>query len=283
MPPEKKDSRFKTVALTAAIWLAVPSLFGLTVYSIWLDRAASAAVAGAFSLAFVILRQLPLIERFKIFTLEATFAKRVDEAQRLLDNIRETAEIHSRLLYWQVGKGDRMSHMPWALKRSLIGEFDGLLLRLGLPQAEVKSLKEPFLHTIKLDLFRVYENAVDNRVRLHRNELQSRVSAFPKPIRADDPNYLALVEESRAMKLPFETTRDVMDDGRLDDMSSITAKLIEATPLPQHEKEKLEVVRGEVIQHAAECERAGNVTQETEDYLNRYSRNTNARAEELFA
>lgn len=152
----------KKGVIAIAVWLAVPALFSLTVYSVWMDRAASAAVAGAFTLAFVILQQLPIIERFKIFTLEATFARRVDEAERLLGSIRETAEVHSRMLYWQLGKGDRMTSMPWVLKRKLTVEFDTLLQRLGLTDPEITALKAPLLHTIKLDLFRVFEHSVEH-------------------------------------------------------------------------------------------------------------------------
>jgi hypothetical protein len=279
---EGKLTRLKEIAIAFSVWLAVPALFALTVYSIWLDRAPSAAVAGAFTLAFVILMQLPLVESFKIFTLEAKFARRVDEAERLLEGIRSTAEVHSRMLYWQVGKGDRMSEMPWALKRSLVEETDKLLGGLGLSEANITALKFPFFHTIKLDLFRVYERTVDYRIRQSRDEIQQKLSAFPKPIQAGDPEYAAVMMAWQNTKLPFDTHQDIMDDGRLDNMAAITLKLITDTPLPEADKQVLEQVRMEVVQLAEACDRAGNITPETEDYLRRYSRNPKTRAQELF-
>src|SRR5690606_3775262 len=114
------------------------------------------------------------------------------------------------------------------------------------------------------------------------DQVHQQISAYPKPIMAGDEKWAALNEALRSLQLPFRTTRDVMDDGRLDDMDAITAQLLAGAPLPTSEKARLETVRQEVIRLAAQCDEVGNISPEAEDYLLRYSEDVNSRAKELF-
>lgn len=278
-------AKFKSGMIATAVWVAIPALFGLSVYSIWMDRAATAAIAGAFTLSLVILRQLPIIESFKIFTLEAKFVHRLGEYEELLRHIRSTAEVSSLLLYRQIAGAGRMASMKWSIKREMINDLDGLLANLGISALTRDKAKAPFQHSINLDLFRVFEHAVAFRLETYAKQARDAVAAYGagKPIDPADLQYIHLIEENQRYVLPFKTTYDVMDDGRLDDMDKITQSLINQTPLPDADKIKLEVVRQEVIEHAQACWKVGNVTAEAEVYIDRYGPRVDTRALELFS
>lgn len=284
MAKETRLSRFRVGLIAVGVWVAIPALFCLTVFSIWMDRAASAAIAGAFALAFVILRQLPIVESFKIFTLEAKFVHRLGEYEELLRHIRSTAEVSSLLLYRQIANAGRLSSMKWSTKREMIKDLDGLLNDLGISTDTRDKAKWPFLHIICLDLYRVFENAVAYRLKIYADSAGQAVNIYGagRAIDAGDTEYLQLIENRNRLVLPFVTTYDIMDDGRLDDMDKITRLLIAGTPLPEVDKERLEQVRLEVIALASACRAAGTITDEAEVYIDRYSPRNDTRGKELF-
>lgn len=284
MATETRFARLRKGVSATATWLSVAVTFGLTSYSLLLDRTASAAVAATFTLALVIFKQLPIVESFKVFSLEAKFIRRIDEADKLLGRVRASAEVSSRLLYHQVALGDRMSSMTWATKRAMASDFDELLASLEVPPETIAELKRPLLHIINLDLFRVFEYSARDRMQKQFKPASNALNAYTggRPIDPADPEYIRLLGEMRGAKLAFETTEDILDDGRLDDMDQITARLIEGTPLPVADRGKLEIIRREVIEHAKACRAFGNITPEAEEYLNLYSRRVDTRVKELF-
>ena len=281
-------SKLATVARlgrAVGVWAAVALLFGLTIWSIWLNRSATAAVAGAFMFALLIFKQLPLVESFKIFTLEAKFRQRLSESSDLLNSIRATAQVSSRLMYYQLAVGDRMSTMSWDLKRNMLSEFDGLLQSLEVPAETISGLKKPFLHIISLDLFRVFEHAVSSRLRWYSQQANQELSTYQagRAVDPEDPEFKRRLAESRRLVMPFSTSTDIMDDGRLDDMQEITSKLIDAAPLPSEDKELLNQVRSEVNDLDAGCKTAQTITVEAQAYLEKYGRRVDTRAAELFS
>ena len=80
----------------------------LAAYSMWLDRSASAAVAGALSFAFLLLRQLPHLESMEILTLKVKLRERLSDAEQLTDQLRTTASVSAQLMYVQLAF---MNHM----------------------------------------------------------------------------------------------------------------------------------------------------------------------------
>lgn len=284
MATDTKLAVVRKGVLATATWLAVAATFSLAAYSLLLNRTATAAVAATFTLALVIFKQLPIVESFKVFSLEAKFIRRIDEADKLLGRIRSSAEVSSRLLYHQVALGDRMASMPWATKRAMTADFDELLASLGVPAETIADLKKPLLHIINLDLFRVFEYSARDRMQKQFKRASDALDAYRggKAIDPADPEYVRLLSEMRGAKLTFETKDDLLDDGRLDDMDQITTRLIDGAPLPASDREKLDIIRREVVEHAKACRALGNITPEAELYLNSYSRRVDSRVKELF-
>jgi hypothetical protein len=273
----------KKAAVGLATWVAISITFILSAYSLWLDRSTTAAVAGAFMLAMIIFKHLPIIESLKVFTLEAKFVQRIDQADQLLNQVRASARVSSKLLYRQIALAGRLAHMGWSEKRDMVSSFDKHLASLDISESVITDLKKPFFHIISLDLFRIYEHSVSERLREHREQARAAVQKHVsnKPIEAGDKIYAELLAAEHALEMPFTTTRDVMNDGRLDDMAAITAKLINETPLPDEDKNKLEIIRSEVVLHANSCREEGNVTAEAEAYLDKYSPRVDSRVKEI--
>lgn len=272
----------KKVALWLITWGAAAILFLLTVYSLWLDRSATAAVSGALMVGLVLLNQLSIMESFEILSLKAKFVRRIDEAEDLLKRVRASAEVFARLNYWQVALGDRLSHMSWSQKRDLISDFDGLLGSLDIPHDRIGELKSPFLGIIALDLIRVLENSVSERLDTHRRRAQAELQAYLRshsPISPGDPEHQRLLDASRKFEEPV---RVKLEDARLSRVAEHADRWLRVA-LEPFEREKLEVVRSEILALSSACEQQQNVTPDTESYLEKFGLHTGARNRDLFA
>jgi hypothetical protein len=257
--------------------------FGLTIYSIWLDRAASAAVAATLAVAFLFLRHLPIIESFKAFNMEAKFARRIDESEKLLGFIRSAAEATSRMLYVQLGFLNRMSDVGWAKKRELIEQLDRNLTAIGVEDAFIRDSKRPFLNFVSRDLYAVFRGSADvlaNRMRQTLVERQNEISSTG-PVPADHSEYNELNRRIQMMHLGIWKFGDMSGQTRLENMPSMTKEVFDRLEWSDLDRQKLQVIASEVEELSAACWSQGTITPEAQAYIEQYSERTDLRLNAL--
>ncbi len=264
---------------------SIAASFALTAYSIWLDRTGTATVAAAFTLALVLLQQLPVIESFEAFTLKVKMSNRIDQFDQLLGFLRRHASLSSKLTYIQLAFMDRMGSIGWSKKRDLLNDFDQLLRSMNVKADEIDSYKRPFLNLVSFDLFRVFENAAAH---VSREQFAAGEKALQDYVggRSIDPNdihYNQLLAERN--RFSFEITKfdAVLEDARLSEICPLMRSRLDGAALATKEKVALTTILSEVEALAQQCWTQGTVTLETESYLDRYGRRTNTRIDELLA
>jgi hypothetical protein len=263
--------------------IAAIACFGLSIYSIWLDRAGSAGVAATFAVAFLFLRHLPVIESFKAFNMEAKFARRVDEFDRLLAYIRSAAEATSRLLYLQLGYSGRMSSIGWGKKREVIEQLDQNLIELGVQGDFITRAKRPVLNFASWDLYSVFRGSAQVLSRRLRQDIAQLQKSITKqgPIDPTNPEWNDLHQRNLALLVPEQDVGDMSGPTSLENVSLLTIEVLDKVPWPPRERALLETIAKEVAQLSRGCWEQGTITLEAQAYIERYTRNDEGRLKEM--
>lgn len=282
MTAAEKDS-WRDRAVSLSYLIASLTSFALAMYSIWQDRAASAGVAAGFCIGFIILRQLPVIESIELFNLKAKFVDRVNESDRILGQVRQTAKISASMLLSQLAWIDRMGSMGWARKRHYIAELDRTLLEIGVDASFLENAKIPVLNIVSLDLFRIFSGSWQHVVREKQNELRQQLSNYTggRAIHPDDPELLRLTREIEYLSVTEPALGDLNERGPLTDVRSLTKAMLGQVRFDDPTRKALLQIAEEVSQLSDACWVSGNVTNEAEDYLEAWSRPSQKRLDAI--
>lgn len=263
--------------------IAATASFGLAFYSVLLDRAASAGIAASFCIAFLFLRHLPVIESFKAFNLEAKFARRVDEFDRLLGYVRGTAELSSKMLYSQLAWIDRMGSMGWSKKREFMSEMDNHLVELGVSPEFLAIAKRPILNIATYDLFAILRNSAQYFLGKKRKAIAQQMQAIQQrgPIAAGDAEWNSLHREHSVLVMSETDVGDLSEATPLADLGAFSERFLAQWSWSEQEQSVLAVIRDEIVDLASGCWRQGTVTKAAEDYIAAYRHPDDKRLKEL--
>lgn len=242
-------------------------------------------MAAALSLALIVLEKLPILESFKAFSMEARFNRRIEEFDRLFNDLQFSFRASARFQFAHMAWMNRLGSMSWESKRDMIADLDAVLERLEIDADQATALKGPFLSLLAFDLFNVFDSVVASRMRKHQalaNEALSQYHAG-KPIDPSDDEYQRLRGVAQRYRFQnVEWSSDPSNDPRLADMATLTRDRLQDMPLPDEEKEKIEAVRREVVTLANDCWEQGTITPDAQQYLDKYRGQKMERTTELF-
>lgn len=251
--------------------VAIGLMFGLAAYSLYLNRTASAGVAAAFMLALILVQQLPILESFEVLTLKAKFRAQIDEAAVLLGHLKESAQVSARSTCLQLAYMNRMGDLGWDRKRKILGDIDGQLRRLGVPEPEIAETKRPFINMLTFDLGKVLEHSVQLRLRQYGNELDKLYQQrFSEGIR-DHEGHNKFLQWKRGFSLPSSVLYDPLGRADFDNLRGLLEPWFEALPVSKADQDSMRPVLDEVVAIAEACWAAGTVTAEAEAYLDQYA------------
>lgn len=278
-----KLSKLRAIATGTANGVAIVSMFGLTCLSLYLNRTATAGVAGAMTLALVLVRQLHVLESFEILSLKAKFIARVGEAENLLAHIRRSASVASKLSYVQLAYMNRWGDIGWSRKRTLLGEIDAMLRDVDVPQGEIDAMKVPFLNLVTLDLSRIFEGSVHELLKSQRESIEAKIGSYPSPLSADDTAYMALIAERSRLSSVVIEWGDALGNKALSRLRPELQSWDALALLTSEQRRQADRILDEVATLSETCWTNGTVTKETEEYFARYGQRTNARLDALQA
>ena len=267
----------------ALFGIAAVITFALAIWSLYLGRASTGAIAAALSLAFVLLLHLPVVESFEVLTLKVKLKSQVDEAHELMNRLQRNAAIGSKLMYIQLAFMNRIGSISWRRKRELMHEIDQMLNVLGISHEEVSAWKRPFLNIISFDLFRIFEVSWRQLVSDGLSKANMKVSSYTagRTVDPNDAEYQRLIAEANRFAFQQPSLEDVLFEPRLENLESFTASRIANAPLTDAERAQIEIIRREVVDLSKSCWADGTITSEAENYLEKYGEYTRTRLEEL--
>jgi hypothetical protein len=279
---KRTPNRWRWV-VDATYIMAATASFGLAFYSVLLDRAASAGIAASFCVAFLFLRHLPVIESFKAFNMEAKFARRVDEFDRLLGYVRGTAELSSKMLYSQLAWIDRMGSMGWSKKREFMSEMDSHLVELGVSPEFLAVAKRPILNIATYDLFAILRDSARFFLGKRRKGIAQQMQTIQErgPIAADDAEWNNLHRQQLALAMPETDVGDLSEATPLADLGAFSERFLARWSWSEQEQSVLAIIRDEVVDLASGCWQQGTVTKAAEDYIAAYRHPDDKRVKEL--
>lgn len=255
--------------------------FSLAVYSTFYDRAASAAVAGALSLAFLFMSQLPNLETFEAFTLKVKLRQQIGDAEKLLSYMKDSASVSAKLAYIQLAFMNRMGDIPWSRKRGLLADIDTNLGSFQVSEDTIFAYKRPFLNIVSFDLYRIYAGTLDTIIRRYFEKLSEPINNLEQNTIEDVEHFNSLIEARNKYVASRDGFDDILGGPRLRDLEALTNSAVQKYQLDDADLQKLKIVQKEVIQLSGESWLAGTITPEAENYINKYQTRNNLRLDEL--
>jgi hypothetical protein len=285
-PSKELRSTLSRVSSVLALGASALLMFALTAWSLYLDRSASAGIAGAIALALLLLLKLPVLESFEVLTLKVKLRNQVAEGADLLRHIRTSSSVASKLMYIQLAFMNRIGDVSWSRKRALAQEIEAMLSGLEVSQSDISDSKRPLLNIITFDLVRVLDGSIETIMRRYAQQAQSALGQYSSansPINAGDTTHAALMADTRKYAYAYQRFDDVLGDPDLAAPGDLTARWLSQLPLPAAEMAKIGRIRDEIVSLAEECWAAGTITPAAEEYLSKYGRRTDTRINELEA
>lgn len=150
------------VTQKAAAFITAAAFILLALYSLWLDRSASAGVAAAIALALLLLQNVAILESFEVLTLKVKLRAQVDVASNVIDLMRESALISARFTYDQMALLPA-DHAGWASRKDQLEAVEALLDRLDIGSERRLAMKGKLLGRLASDLSTSFTDAVVDR------------------------------------------------------------------------------------------------------------------------
>jgi hypothetical protein len=141
------------------------------------DRAAAAAVSATVAIALLIMCYMPVIDSFEIFGLKAKLRQQVNEADKVLDSLREYATVSSKILYDQL-KWSRIMAAPTI--QETVNWYESLNKSLGELNVDERQLyknQQPFLDYLSWQLFNIFDRVAIERTQELVKELRVQMAA----------------------------------------------------------------------------------------------------------
>ncbi|RVO95006.1 hypothetical protein [Sinorhizobium meliloti] len=237
--------------------------FGLAVA----DRSASATVTGAMTAALLLFYFLPSFESVEAFGLKAQLRARIGEVDELLEQLRASALVSSRINYAHIGWSTRMDGPSWRIRKGWFDELSQNLEDLGLLPEAVHKAKQPFLDFVTLDLFLPFEQMVQERLneqtRLQTKELASATLGTPPERVAALNSSIREIDAKRQMP-------PVIDDPLVFSFSALVERRLNDLPIPEGDKTKLRSFGYRIASISDVVQATKSISSEALDELEKY-------------
>jgi hypothetical protein len=116
-------ARLKTTAGVLLIIAVILALF---------DRVAAGSLVAALFVVVALFEFLPQMESFAAFGIKAQWRKKLDEAEEILEKLKQSTKASAQLGYYLLGWGSRMGGQTTGMKRDVAEQIDKALTNLGV-------------------------------------------------------------------------------------------------------------------------------------------------------
>jgi hypothetical protein len=161
--------------VTAGILLVIAVILAL------LDRVAAGSLVAALFVVVALFDFLPQMESFAAFGIKAKWRKQLDEAEELLEKMKELARASAQLGYYLLGWGSRMGGQRTSQKRDISDQMDKALTKLEIDRDTLASWKRDYLFFARYDLFDTFDAIASLSIRANKLSPKARISLLELP------------------------------------------------------------------------------------------------------
>jgi hypothetical protein len=162
--------------ITAGVLLVIAVILAL------FDKVAAGSLVAALFVVVALFDFLPQMESFAAFGIKAKWRKQLDEAEELLDKMKESARASAQLGYYLLGWGSRMGSRNRASKmRDVADQMDKALTKLEIDHDTLASWKRDYLFFARYDLFDTFDAIASLNIRANKLSSKTSVSLLDLP------------------------------------------------------------------------------------------------------
>jgi hypothetical protein len=122
---------------------------------------------------------LPQMESFAAFGIKAQWRKKLDEAEQILEQLKQSTKASAQLGYYLLGWGSRMGGRTTRKKRDVADQIDKAVTSLGIDPDTLATFKRDYLFFARYDLFDRFDAIASLNIRANKLP-QSQRSAYWK-------------------------------------------------------------------------------------------------------
>lgn len=164
---------------TAAILLVIAVFLAL------FDKVAAGSLVAALFVVVALFHYLPQMESFAAFGIKAKWRKQIDEAEELLDKMKELARASAQLGYFLLGWGSRMGGQRAGKRRDVADQIDKALTSLEIDPDALASWKRDYLFFARYDLFDTFDAIASLNIRANKLSPKPSISLLDLPLDID--------------------------------------------------------------------------------------------------
>jgi hypothetical protein len=202
------------------------------------DRVAAGSLVAALFVVVALFDFLPQMESFAAFGIKAQWRKKLDEAEDILEKLKQSTKASALLGYYLLGWGDRMGGRRASQMRDVADQIDKALTNLEIDRDTLATLKRDYLFFVRYDLF-------------------GRLDAIAS-------------QNIRANKLSPKPTINLLEEPPDVDFRSLCHSRIPKADLPPQDAAILGKFADRVADIEEECRRTGRVTDEAIKLIDAY-------------
>jgi hypothetical protein len=164
---------------TAAGLLVVAVILAL------LDKVAAGSLVAALFVVVALFHFLPEMESFAAFGIKAKWRKQLDEAEEILERLKQTALASAHLGYYLLGWGSRMGGQRAGKRRDVADQIDKAVTNLGIDRDTLASWKRDYLFFARYDLFDTFDAIARLNIGANKLSPKPRISLLDLPLDID--------------------------------------------------------------------------------------------------
>jgi hypothetical protein len=221
-----------------------------SIYLALTDNKAAAGTMGALFLVMAIVSQLDSFKSFKAFTVEAQLQDKIDRADELINQLKSLSVLVAKAGYASTGSSLMTLGSTQASGMSLASDFDEMLQRLKVSQADIRSAKQPLIRAIGYRLAVGFISVSSGVLTQKRSDDERSKNMEPSKVLSGGANILQLgmLEIDSGRQLRYTLT-SFLPHGLLPDQKAAADKYI-----------------SELVTIYEECQKAGGPTQSFSTY-----------------
>jgi|SRR6516225_3070047 len=161
-------SQWQPVDLLRELWtklLAWPHLLKITagvlliiaVILALFDRVAAGSLVAALFVVVALFEFLPQMESFAAFGIKAQWRKKLDEAEEILEKLKQSTKTSAQLGYYLLGWGSRIGGRTASKKQHVADQIDKAFTNLGFDPDTLATFKRDYLLFARYDLFQTFD------------------------------------------------------------------------------------------------------------------------------
>lgn len=244
-------------------------LLCLSVMLALLDRVPAASLIAGLFIVVALFHYLPQMESFKAYGVEAKWRARINEADEILNKLKQSTLASAKLTYMTLGWGSRFSGPRSREKQAVADQVDAALRNLNVDQEEISSLKKDYLFFATFDIFQLFDAIVQKVIDENRNKLTLKIHN----LKIDDKPQADRLELERDFLKEERAHIDLLEVLPSADFRVLCQSRVPSKGLEQQDREKLLAFIDKITNAVEEMRSSGRVVDAASNLIEMNSMN----------